>query len=325
MQQSDRTVITWIGNDYWGGALDILGAPNTIEMQAVLFANGSIRLNYRRMEVEDGIVGLLFPDALQASGALQPQASPVVPQRFDYPDVGGLPSYRAGAQALNAAVAGDAMVDLSSGEFPQGASHYEAFHYRIAPDSTELACQVIEAQGDKFDFLFWYSQFRIDQQEAGTPINTPIAEFSELEEGLGLSGSWWPGTFCSDGRLQGAYVFPVYIDSQMGRPDGNPPDIPDEFNYGVSLLAHELGHRWLAYVHAEVNGRTVLLNDGVHWLWGVHAPSVNAWQGRDQASPMGGSYWQGNGDGTYTQLDNQFLSPASVFPPGSLSHGPAAR
>ena len=37
----------------------------------------------------------------------------------------------------------------------------------------DLACTVIKALGDKFDFLAYYSDFRIDNQEAGTPSDGP--------------------------------------------------------------------------------------------------------------------------------------------------------
>ena len=50
---------------------------------------------------------------------------------------------------------------------------YESFHYLALPNDRDLSCTVIKALGDKFDFLAYYSDFRIDNQEAGTPSDGP--------------------------------------------------------------------------------------------------------------------------------------------------------
>ncbi|HEX2456083.1 MAG TPA: hypothetical protein VHI99_20455 [Vicinamibacterales bacterium] len=46
---------------------------------------------------------------------------------------------------------------------------YEAFHHAGLPRPADMACSVIKTLGDRFDFLAWYSDFRVDNQEAGTP------------------------------------------------------------------------------------------------------------------------------------------------------------
>jgi len=313
-QRADRTVFTWAGSDWWGGALDILGAPNRLEMQATLFADGRIRLSYRDLDVRDGIVGVFRSSAgTAARGDASPASRSLYkgPMRQRHPDLMRPQAYLQRVNPSNSTL--NDPVDLSTGEQPGGDSHYEAFHYRAPPAPAELACRAIQAQGDQFDFLVWYSQYRIDQQEAGTPINTPIGDFAELETGLGLTGSFPSGEYCSDGTLDGAYLFPVFIDAQTGRPDGNSGVTSDFFNNAVALLAHEIGHRWMAYVNAQVDGQRISLSDGIHWRTEVHMPSLHPWQGERQASPMGGSYWQDNGDGTFTQFDDAFLSPATGY------------
>ena len=45
---------------------------------------------------------------------------------------------------------------------------FEAFHYVNPPRMQDLTCSVIQALGDKFDMLAYYSDFRIDNPEAGT-------------------------------------------------------------------------------------------------------------------------------------------------------------
>ena len=50
---------------------------------------------------------------------------------------------------------------------------YEAFHYYALPNARDLTCSVIKTLGDEYDFLAYYSDFRVDNQEAGTPSNGP--------------------------------------------------------------------------------------------------------------------------------------------------------
>ena len=42
------------------------------------------------------------------------------------------------------------------------------------PRAVDLTCTVIKALGDKFDMLAYYSDFRIDNPEAGTSSNGPL-------------------------------------------------------------------------------------------------------------------------------------------------------
>ena len=42
------------------------------------------------------------------------------------------------------------------------------------PSDRDLSCTVIKALGDKFDMLAYYSDFRIDNQEAGTSSDGPL-------------------------------------------------------------------------------------------------------------------------------------------------------
>jgi len=51
---------------------------------------------------------------------------------------------------------------------------FEAFHYMKPPRAEDLTCSVIKALGDKFDFLAYYSDFRIDNPEAGTSSDGPL-------------------------------------------------------------------------------------------------------------------------------------------------------
>ena len=207
---------------------------------------------------------------------------------------------------------------------------YESFHYLSPPRPEDLACTVIRALGDRFDFLAYYSDFRIDNQEAGTPSDGPrggnVTGIGERQHDL--------ESYCSHGRFQWGYVQPVYVGSnqmQAWPPDDTPlgdnhditfyshqlsESTPERkmlpYNYAMSQLGHEMGHRWGASASAKINGGIVPLGP-VHWTRGLHAPVAFPYQRSTEASAMGGSVWQDNFDGTFTQLDDDYYVPATGY------------
>ena len=210
---------------------------------------------------------------------------------------------------------------------------YEAFHYLALPNSRDLACTVIRALGDKFDFLAYYSDFRLDNQEAGTPSNGPLGggPAGGAVTGIGATQRGLD-SYCTAGRFQWQFNQPVYVGSNQmqERPPGStavgsPRDItyyagqlaeasPDHnmrgYNYAMSQLAHEMGHRWAAFVSAKVGDETIALGP-THWARGLQAPAAFPYQRPYEASMMGGGVWQDNFDGTFTQLDDDYYVPAT--------------
>ena len=197
----------------------------------------------------------------------------------------------------------------------------------------DLTCSVINALGDKFDMLAYYSDFRIDNPEAGTSSSGPL--------GGGPAGGAVTGiganqrnleSYCSQGRFQWQFIQPVYVgsnqmqerppagttdtnthniaayDHQLGErsPDGRMPP----YDYAMSQIGHEMGHRWGAFVSAKVNGETIQLGP-THWARGLQAPVAFPYQRPTEASAMGGGVWQDNYDGTFTQLDDDYYVPAT--------------
>ncbi|HJZ81399.1 MAG TPA: hypothetical protein VKD91_13675, partial [Pyrinomonadaceae bacterium] len=171
---------------------------------------------------------------------------------------------------------------------------YESFHYLALPNPRDLSCTVINALGDKFDFLVYYSDFRIDNQEAGTPSNGPLGSNPTGNAVTGI-GQTQRGleSYCSSGRFQWGFVQPVYVGSNQMQeypPDGITDSnnhnvgfyIPQlarrspngkilSYNYAMSQIGHEMGHRWSAFVLAKVNGETIPLGP-THWARGLQAP-----------------------------------------------------
>jgi hypothetical protein len=220
----------------------------------------------------------------------------------------------------------------TSGSFPVV---FEAFHYMKPPRAQDLTCSVIRALGDRFDMLAYYSDFRIDNPEAGTSSDGPL--------GGGPSGGAVTGIgaeqgnladYCTRGRFQWQFIQPVYAGANQmeeyppeGLKDDNTHNIGNylqqlkertsngripPYDYAMSQIGHEMGHRWSAFVSAKVNGETIDLGP-VHWAMGLQAPVPFPYQRPTEASAMGGGVWQDNLDGTYTQLDDNYYVPAAGY------------
>ncbi|MCH7803696.1 MAG: hypothetical protein IH937_06400 [Acidobacteria bacterium] len=168
-----------------------------------------------------------------------------------------------------------------------------------------MACAVINALGDRFDFLVFYTDFRLDRIVATA---SGLGGIGDSVSGVNPSGSR-PEDWCSDGQLQGGQNV-SYIGSPILHAREGTDSIGTFGNYDrqVSLLSHELGHRWLSPMRAMVGGqtRTVADTDG-HWLFELHAPAAFSVAAEVENSPMGGSFWQDNGDGTFTLFAQPFL------------------
>jgi hypothetical protein len=226
-------------------------------------------------------------------------------------------------------------VDLSSvksedGPFPVV---YQAFHYLKPPRAVDLTCTVIKALGDKFDFLAYYSDFRIDNPEAGTSSTGPLGGGPDGGAVTGIGANQRNlASFCTQGRFQWQYIQPVYVGSNQmqeyppeGLQESNSHNIAaytqqlaertfngkiPPYDYAMSQIGHEMGHRWSAFVSAKVGGESIQLGP-THWARGLQAPVAFPYQRPVEASAMGGGVWQDNFDGTYTQLDDDYYVPAT--------------
>ena len=243
------------------------------------------------------------------------------------------PADRVPARAFALAGVRNPEVDLSAAKPQDGALPlvYESFHYYPLPNSRDLACTVIQALGDKFDFLAYYSDFRIDNQEAGTPSFGPLGSTGDPVTGIGATQRGL-ASFCSAGRFQWQFVQPVYVgaNQMQERPPDDAPvgterDISwykqqlaeisqdgklPSYMYAMSQIAHEMGHRWAAFVSAKVKGETIPLGP-THWARGLQAPVAFPYVRPTEASIMGGGVWQDNFDGTFTQLDDDYYVPST--------------
>jgi hypothetical protein len=296
---SDQVVITWDLTEPFGGLLDFTWFKTINRFQAVLHRDGSIEMSYKELTAKDAIVGI-YP---APSGAIKPAA-----------------------------------VHFSSLSQKDGpfAVVYESFHYLAPPQPQDLSCTVIKSLGDKFDFLAYYSDFRIDNQEASTPSDGPIGgnvtgigntEHEQTHQAL--------ESRCTQGRFQLGFAQPVWVGSNEaqewppeGAPVGNSHDItfysqqltegspdgkPFPYNYAIGHLGHEVGHRWSAYVSAKVNGEAISLGAWPHWAPGLQTRVAFPHSLPIEASTLGGGVWQDNFDGTFAQLRDGYFVPATGY------------
>jgi hypothetical protein len=225
-----------------------------------------------------------------------------------------------------------ASLTKASGPFPVV---FEAFHYMKPPRAEDLTCSVIQALGDRFDMLAYYSDFRIDNPEAGTSSDGPLGGGPAGGAVTGIAAEQGHlADYCTKGRFQWQFIQPVYVGSNQMQ-EYPPADLEDRnthniggylqqlkertsngkippYDYAMSQIGHEMGHRWSAFVTAKVHGETVVLGP-VHWDMGLQAPVPFPYQRPTEASAMGGGVWQDNYDGTWTQLDDNYYVPATGF------------
>jgi hypothetical protein len=280
----DRVVLTWETSEPASGQQDVTFTRTPHNYQAVLHRDGRIDLSYREMTARDAVVGVYTVPA------------------------GGAPPAR--SIDLSAVKATDAPRSVI----------FETFHHYGLPGASNMACTVIQALGDRFDFMVWYSDFRVDDQEAGT---RSVGDVGQKVSGLGprMDIGLRLQDYCSQGRLQVTWYQPVWVGSvqaQEKHPDGRYAG----YNMAVAQIGHELGHRWSTRTRAIVNGETIELrgphdpwgmSGATHWPQGVSTPVPFPFSRPVEASIMGGVNWKDNGDGTFTQLANGTMNPASGF------------
>ena len=177
-------------------------------------------------------------------------------------------------------------VDLSASDSRFSRDHAEIFHYRGPPNLTDISCRVLNALGDEFDLLTFHSEFRVDNQEAGSGWRPHWLNATGTGQQLRSAP-------CGSRRFRGHLHLPIWL----------PGIVVNDRDPG---LTHEFMHTWTAYLSYEKNGRREPLSDticGCHWRVGLHTPAAFPWRGGDAPSIMaalGGGFWRDNGDGTFT-------------------------
>ncbi|MBI5496237.1 MAG: hypothetical protein HY904_14535 [Deltaproteobacteria bacterium] len=183
-------------------------------------------------------------------------------------------------------------------------------------DLPRITRQVVEEEGDHFDFIVVFPSF----DDLSNPGFAYFSTIKATESGTGQEPVDMSDLFGSAGRLQGFL--------NMNRPgaytqvDGLP--ITNEASAAYPIMGQELTHRWLAFAMVRKDGldngqvSDVLLGrDAAHWSALMHTGPANM-NGEVYTSVQDGIAWKDNGNGTFTAVevfsDQQFnISPRARF------------
>ncbi len=166
----------------------------------------------------------------------------------------------------------------------------EQFSEEPQIDDQAAARAVLSTVRDEYDVIVLFADFRVDLEGDAFAYNAAIKnDIRGIGDGIGYDFS---AQYGSDGHLE-AFV-------QMGSL-ANYPTAPNNFIRfseapGIGILAHEVGHRWLAFVRF-INGQgqrsTDLLGRQMgHWSFLMDT----------DGSVMEGNDIRDNGDGTFTTV-----------------------
>ena len=162
-----------------------------------------------------------------------------------------------------------------------------------------IAKEFFRLHKDEYDFLVIYSNFNFQMPEA--EAEAFYLHVKNDIQGIGLEIFDNTDLYGSSGKLQGT------ID--MGNITGLKVDPLDpDFEQTLSILGHELLHRWGAYVSfrdADGTISTALLGkDENHWSFLLNT----------DGSVLYGNDWQENGDGTFTSIGaRRYYSPLDLY------------
>ncbi len=151
--------------------------------------------------------------------------------------------------------------------------------------------EFIRTHGDYYDFVVIFTNFDFSLGEADAFYTGVRSD----DAGIGMEFYDHGDRFGSDSRLQGVIDMGPVSHYRQGLFSLDPAD--PRFRGTLAILAHEIGHRWLARVgfrdrSGEISS-DLLGRDGKHWSYLLDS----------DASFLYGSRWQPNGDGTYTAAE----------------------
>ena len=266
-QSSKQVTITWFDVDAY--SVSFFGG-GSITMQVLLFDTGIIDIVFQESDIRAGIVGISpggLNDAFQVT-------------LVDYSD--NLP-----LEGAMGAIA-EVFVDLPTVNLQNVAREFYRTH------------------GDDFDSLILFTNFESNLDDVGALAFAISVQNDVLGIGTPNRREIFPqfdhtANYGSGGNLR---TFLAMKNLKIWEDD------PLENTFGpttstLSVLAHEYGHRWMAYIDPPV----LLTRDRAHWNFFLHT----------SGSVMGGNDIQDNGDGTFTTLAPKDLySPLDLYLMGLL-------
>jgi hypothetical protein len=198
------------------------------------------------------------------------------------------------------------LLDLSQPPGDQVGGVYELFSSRKRLDIPALTLAFYRDHPDSFDFIYIWTDFEFDN---GIGLAHAFNVRNSIK-GIGLSVFDRGSIYGSAERLSTIVT--------MGETSDWPAD-PDAraagIFSGISIVCHELGHRWLAYVRFDADNDIkddLLGRDSSHWSF--LADSRTNTEG-SFSSVMEGNAWRDRGDGVFTSIQSSanYFSPLDQY------------
>jgi hypothetical protein len=146
-------------------------------------------------------------------------------------------------------------------------SFIEDFHDHESIDIPQLMKSIYSGVSDHYDFVTLLSNFDL--------IPVPGAQAFAINvrnnvRGIGNPGNHGDAIFRDNGQYGSSKKLQniTFLGNLHGYPANIGDQLPDTDTTILSILAHEVAHRWLAYIHYPQNGKksAVLLGrDNSHW------------------------------------------------------------
>lgn len=267
-QSSKQVTVTWFNVEAFSE--QFFGSVASLTMQVVLFDTGVIDIVFEKSDVRTGIVGVSpggLDDAFQVN-------------LVDYSD--DLP-----VEGTTGAIA-EVFVDLPTVNLQNVAREFYRTH------------------SDDFDSLILFTNFESNLDLVGVLAFAINVQNDVLGIGNPNRGEIFPqfdhtAAYGSQGNLKSFLTMKslkVWEDDPLENTFGPATST-------LSVLAHEFGHTWIAFIDPPV----LLTRDRAHWNFFLHT----------SGSLLGGNDIQDNGDGTFTTLAPKDLySPLDLYLMGLL-------
>lgn len=178
---------------------------------------------------------------------------------------------------------------------PVAAPFFETFSNQKRLDLPALTRALYRTQPDAFDAVFIWTDFSYDN---GIGVAHSFNVRNDIG-GIGLRIFDRGSQYGSPSRL--ATVITMGHETSW---PSNPQLLTAGLNTAVCIVCHELGHRWLAYIHFDDGNATkddLLGRDASHWSFLVDSRtnSVGSF-----SSLMEGNAWRDGGSGTFTTIES---------------------
>lgn len=197
----------------------------------------------------------------------------------------------------------------------------ESFHSEVGIDLEAVARAFYSKFGDDYQQLLVYTnRSYIPRSQSAFAYETTVKnQISGIGTGVGDDSA----SFGSRGALESMVLMDTF-----GKYSANPADRVLREETTLSVLAHEVGHRWLAtarFSDGGVSSTELLGRQQAHWSFYMHSSGSHD-EGNDIEDLGGGQFKTGGTSKRYGPLDQYLMGirPSAEVPPFFFIRNPIA-